>query len=110
MKSSDFQAGRKMENFECKHPIKQLQPTSWEAKKDIKVQSDSWMQVHPCSQKSYHGQGHDANQVLLADEDLWHCDVRGPPPWVFHLPGDGLAPWEAAEAGDFKVHLHNLIE
>lgn len=50
------------------------------------------MWEHAGSHKSYHGQGHDANQVLLADEDLRHSDVCGSLTWVFNLPGDGLSP------------------
>lgn len=59
---------------------------------------------------SYRGEGHDASQVLLADEDLGHGGVCGRPPRVLDLPGDGLRPRQAAEAGDFEVHLHDLAE
>lgn len=63
-----------------------------------------------CGPMTYHSEGDNGNQVLLADEDLRHGDVRGPLPWVLHLPCDGLCPREAAEAGDFKIHLHDLAE
>lgn len=41
---------------------------------------------------TYHSEGDDGDQVLLADEDLRHGDVCGPLPRVLHLPGDGLCP------------------
>lgn len=59
---------------------------------------------------TYHSEGDDGDQVLLADEDLGHSDVCGPLPWVLYLPCNGLRPREAAEAGDFKIHLHDLVE
>lgn len=59
---------------------------------------------------SYHGQGHDSHQVLLADEDLGQGDVGGAAAGVLHLPGDGLRPRQAAEAGDLKAQLHDLVE
>lgn len=59
---------------------------------------------------TYHSEGDNGDQVLLADEDLGHSDVCGPLPGVLHLPRDGLCPREAAETGDFKIHLHDLIE
>lgn len=59
---------------------------------------------------THHGQRDNPYQILLANVDFGEGRVSRPLPGIFHLPGDGLRPGKAAEAGDFEVQPHDLAE